>query len=139
MYGEDLCGAGEDRLIRKLNPAVKEKVLAGKVNLILILAEGTGPAAEVSELAQFPEVCLRMVVALHENEKESYLAIGPVRQAEAHGAKVIFFTDADLTSCALATRAYDRVIAAFENHIVRLIGRRSLEESFRTVTLFREN
>jgi hypothetical protein len=127
LYGEDLCDIGSDEVERNLSPSIKEKLFALDVNVILILTEGVGAIAEVTELSQIPEVCPKLIVAVHDRHSKSYLNTGPVRQAEALGAKIVRFTDVDIERCHLRAELFDRTLAAFEAHIAISIANRSIK------------
>ncbi len=108
-YGEDLGNAGEDDIIKQVNVAVKEIAYATMVQAIIVLAAGEGPATEVGMFSQHPNFCRMMVIAIHANHLDSFLA----KTAEAFGTKLVSYTDNELHSCSLQSRLIAEAIRLY--------------------------
>ena len=122
VYGEDLTDIGRDDLEKRLNPMLKEQLLLAKANLVLVLAASVGSVSELTFLCNYPAICQKLVIAIHENHEAGFVSQGPVRIAEGHGARIIRFSDSDLKACNVKTAMFSKALDVFQAFVSHLIS-----------------
>ncbi len=122
FYGEDIEGAEGDDLLRVLHISLKEKLLGRGAHAILIMASSVGSAAEVGIFSQDPELCKKMIIAVHKQHAEGFLAKGACAEAETHGAKLFVYSDHDLADCMLRTRLISEALRLYQGVLSRSLA-----------------
>ena len=119
-FGEDIEGATRnDQSLSLFNISVTEKALAARAGTIVILASSIGSAAELGIISQHQVLCAKAIIAVHQMQRGAFMLRGVSKEAELHGARLVFYEDEQLATQRLADTLFEEVLGRYEAALSR--------------------